>query len=177
MADGNRRYLQIYTGNGKGKTTAAVGQAIRAAGHGLKTCIVMFMKDFPYGELQTLQKLNRWITVEQFGNDRFVFQKRPPNEAEIEEARTGLKRAREVMLSGEYDMVVLDEVCVTTYFGLLTAEEVLPLLEEKPEKVELVLTGRYCPKEWIERADLVTRMDEVKHYYQQGVIARKGFES
>ncbi len=177
MTDKNPRYTQIYTGNGKGKTTAAIGLAIRAAGHGLKTCIVMFMKDFPYGELTVLRKLDAWITVEQFGDDRFVFQKRPPNEQEIGAARDGLKRAREVMDSGEYDIVVLDEICVTTYFGLLTAEEVLPLLEAKPESVELVLTGRYCPEAWIEKADLVTRMDEVKHYYQKGVTARRGFES
>jgi cob(I)alamin adenosyltransferase len=172
-----RRYIQIYTGNGKGKTTAAIGQAIRAAGHGLKSCIIMFMKDFPYGELAVLKKLEQWITVEQFGDDRFVFQKRPPNDNEIGAAQSGLKRAREAMRSGEYDIVILDEVCVTTYFGLLTPEEVLPLLEEKPASVELVLTGRYCPDEWIAKADLVTRMDEVKHYYQKGVTTRKGFES
>jgi cob(I)alamin adenosyltransferase len=168
MADRNRRYIQIYTGNGKGKTTAAIGQAIRAAGRGLRTFIIMFMKDFPYGELAVLKQLGEWITVEQFGNDRFVFQKRPPNEAEIGAAKAGLRRAREVINGGEYDVVVLDEICVTTYFGLLTALEVLPLLEEKPAGVELVLTGRYCPDEWIEKADLVTRMDEVKHYYRQG---------
>lgn len=177
MANQNRRCIQIYTGNGKGKTTAAIGQAIRAAGHGLKTCFVQFMKDFPYGELKVLKKLDRWITVERFGNDSFVFEKRPPNEAEIGEIRAGLQRAREIMNSGEYDIVVLDEVCVTTYFVLLTADDVLPLLEEKPEGVEIILTGRYCPDEWIEKADLVTRMDEVKHYYQQGVTARQGFES
>ncbi len=177
MTESNRRYIQIYTGNGKGKTTAAIGQAVRAAGSGLKTCIIMFMKDYPYGELGVLNHLDKWITVEQFGDDRFVFQKRPPNEDEIGAARAGLERAREVIASGEYDLVILDEICVTTYFGLLTADDVLPLLEEKPESVELVLTGRYCPDEWIEKADLVTRMDEVKHYYQKGVTARKGFES
>jgi len=168
MTDQNRRYIQIYTGNGKGKTTAAIGQAVRAAGRGLKSCIIMFMKDFPYGELASLKNLGKWITVEQFGDDHFVFQKRPPNDDEIGAARAGLERARVVVDSGEYDIVILDEVCVTTYFGLLTAEEVLPLLEQKP---------RYCPDEWIEKADLVTRMDEVKHYYQKGVTARKGFES
>lgn len=175
--DRDRRYIQIYTGNGKGKTTAAIGQAIRAAGRGLKTCFIQFMKDFPYGELKILKKLEPWITVERFGNDGFVFQKRSPNEKEIAEARAGLKRAQEVITSGEYDIVILDEICVTTYFGLLTAEEVLPLFKQKPSGVELVLTGRYCPEAWIEKAELVTRMDEVKHYYQQGVTARKGFES
>jgi len=177
MTARKRRFIQIYTGNRKGKTTAAIGLAVRAAGHGLKTCFLQFMKDFPYGELKALELLDRWISVERFGNDSFVFQKRPPSEHEIGAAKDGLKRASEVIHSGEYDIIVLDEVCVTTYFGLLTADEVLPLLEGKPEGVELVLTGRYCPDEWIAKADLVTRMDEVKHYYRQGVTARKGFES
>jgi cob(I)alamin adenosyltransferase len=81
------------------------------------------------------------------------------------------------MLSGDYDIVILDEVCVCTYFGLLTPEDLLPLLDDKPDDIELILTGRYCPQEWLYRADLVTEMTEVKHYYRQGVLARKGFES
>ncbi len=170
-----RRYIQIYTGNGKGKTTAAIGQAIRAAGHGLRTFIVMFMKEHRYGELQSLQHLREWITVEQYGNDNFVFSKQSPGDQDRALARQALKRAREAMLSKQYDIVILDEVCVTTYFKLL--DDVLPLLDEKPDEVELILTGRYCPQEWIEKADLVTEMQEIKHYYQKGVQARKGFES
>ncbi|MFZ5979870.1 MAG: cob(I)yrinic acid a,c-diamide adenosyltransferase [Candidatus Zixiibacteriota bacterium] len=171
-----RRYIQIYTGNGKGKTTAALGQAVRAAGHGLKTHMVMFMKDHPYGELPILAKLGEFITVERFGNDAFVFRKEPPSNDDLAAARAGLAHARKAMLSGKYDIVVLDEICVTTYFKLLTTEEVLPLLKEKPDGVELILTGRYCPESWLVLADLVTEMKEIKHYYQKGVIAREGFE-
>ena len=176
-AETKHRFVQIYTGNGKGKTTAAIGQAVRAAGSQLRTCLIMFMKDFPYGEIKSLRPLEEWITIERYGNDEFVMQKRPPSDRDIDTARQALKRAREAMLSGQYQLVILDEICVTTYFGLLTAEDVLPLLDERPDDVELILTGRYCPPEWIERADLVTEMKEIKHYYTDGVLARKGFES
>jgi len=177
MHSPEKRYVQIYTGNGKGKTTAALGQAIRAAGSRLKTLIVMFMKDFPYGEVRSLQSLSEWITVERFGNDAFVFRKEPPSQQDIDTAHAALTRAREAMLSGEFDLVILDEVCVCTYFKLLTPADVVPLLDDRPEGVELILTGRYCPQEWLDRADLITEMTEVKHYYQQGVLSRKGFES
>jgi len=171
------RRIQIYTGNGKGKTTAAIGQAIRAAGSGLRTLIIMFMKDHPYGEIESLKYLEQWITVEQYGNDQFVFQKQPPSDQDRASARKALDRAHQAMLSKEYDIVIMDEVCVCVYFKLLVVNDLLPLLDEKPDEVELILTGRYCPPEWIDRADLVTEMQEVKHYYQQGVLARKGFES
>jgi cob(I)alamin adenosyltransferase len=177
MATPERRYTQIYTGHGKGKTTAAIGQAVRAAGSRLKSLIIMFMKDFPYGEVRSLGNLGEWITVERYGNDAFVFRKEPPSEQDIATAHRALARAREAMLSGSFDIIILDEVCVCTYFQLLTADDVIRLLDEKPDRVELILTGRYCPPEWIERADLVTEMTEVKHYYRQGVLARKGFES
>lgn len=172
-----RRYIQIYTGNGKGKTTAVVGQAVRAAGHGLKTMIIAFMKEFPYGEYRAIRQLGTSIRVEPYGGDDFVYAKQPPGPSDKAVAVKALARAREVMLGGEYDIVVLDEICVAVYFGLLDAESVLPLFDEKPHSVELILTGRYCPDTWIERADLVTEMLEVKHYYRQGVTARKGFES
>lgn len=171
------RYLQIYTGNGKGKTTAAIGQAVRAAGAGLRTLIVMFMKEFPYHELKALRHLSEWITVEQYGNDEFVFRKQPPSERDIATARQALERARTAMERREYDIIILDEICVAVYFGLLQSADVLPLLENRPSEVELILTGRYCPEEWLAHADLVTEMKEVKHYYRQGVTARKGFES
>jgi cob(I)alamin adenosyltransferase len=172
-----RRFVQIYTGNGKGKTTAALGQAVRAAGSRLRTFIIMFMKDFPYSELGSLRLLEDWITIERYGGDDFVYKKQPPADEDIATARRALSRAREVMLSREYDIVILDEICVAVYFGLLSAEEVVPLLDERPTEVELILTGRYCPEEWIDRADLVTEMQEVKHYYTRGVTSRKGFES
>mgnify|MGYP001044500913 CR=1 FL=1 len=172
-----RGYVQIYTGNGKGKTTAALGQALRAAGSGLKTFIVQFMKDFQYGEVKSLQQLNDCIELERYGNDAFVFCKQPPDEKDIAAAKQALNRAREAMLSGKYDIVIVDEVCVAIYFTLLKTKEVLMLLEERPEAVELILTGRYCPSELIERADLVTEMREIKHYYRKGILARKGIES
>ncbi len=177
MTNQSRRFIQIYTGNGKGKTTAALGQAVRAAGCGLKTFIIMFMKDYPYSEINCLKLLDKWITVERYGNDDFVYKKQLPPQPELDIAQNALQKAREVMLSGKYDIIILDEICVTTYFKLLAPEDVLPLLRDKPDSVELILTGRYCPQEWLDRADLVTEMQEIKHYYKQGVPARQGFES
>jgi len=170
-------YIQVYTGNGKGKTTAALGQALRASGRGLKTFIVMMMKDFPYGEIKSLNQWNQWIRFEQYGNDRFVFRKQLPGSEDIQAAKLAIKRASEAMLSAKYDLVILDEVCVAIHFGLLETKEVLSLLKEKPVPVEVILTGRYCPVQLIAAADLVTEMQEIKHYYQIGVAARKGIES
>ena len=145
MSKKSRRFIQIYTGNGKGKTTAAVGQAVRAAGHGLKTLIIAFMKEYPYGEFRSLSRLKDYITVEPYGGDAFVYEAREPSQEDKAPAQKALARATDAMHSGEYDIVVLDEVCVAVYFHLLTADEVLPLLTDKPDSVELVLTGRYCP--------------------------------
>ena len=172
-----RGYIQIYTGNGKGKTTAALGQALRAAGSGLSTFTVMFMKDFSYGEIQMIKHLSDWIKLEQYGNDTFVLHKNQPANKDIEAAQQALRQAWEAMLGTKYDLVILDEVCVAIHYGLLETEDILSLLREKPGPVELILTGRYCPDELIARADLVTEMREIKHYYQKGVAARKGIES
>ncbi len=169
-------YIHVYTGNGKGKTTAAFGQALRAAGSGLKTFMVQFMKDFPYGEVKSIRQLSEWIALEQWGNDAFVFDKQLPGKSDLEAAKQGLQQVQEAMLSGKYDIVIMDEVCVAIYFGLLKTETVLLLLEKKPTFVELILTGRYCPTELIEKAYLVTEMHEIKHYYQKGIEARKGIE-
>lgn len=170
-------YVQVYTGNGKGKTTAALGQAIRAAGYGLKTYIVQFMKEYPYSELKGLKELKDYITIEQYGGDEFVYRKELPDKKEIDKARQGLARAKAKMLSGIFDIVILDEVCVAIYFGLFTDEEILTFIKQKPDHVEIILTGRYCPDKLIERAELVTEMKEIKHYYQDGIAARKGIES
>lgn len=172
-----RGFIQIYTGNGKGKTTAALGVAVRAAGAGLKTYIIQFMKDFPYSESNSLKQLSEWVTIEKVGKDDYVFRKEPPPKEEIEKARLALESAREKMLSGNYDLVILDEICVAIYFGLFHVEDVLQFIDSKPENVELVLTGRYCPQILIDRADLVTEMQEVKHYYQKGILSRKGIDS
>jgi len=170
-------FVQIYTGNGKGKSTAALGQAVRAAGFGLKTYIAQFMKEYPYNELNSLKQLSEWITIEQFGGDEFVYKKELPGEEELAKAKKGLQTAREKMLSGEYDIIILDEAIVAIYFKLIETKDIVEFIKIKPENVELILTGRYCPEELIELADLVTEMKEVKHYYQKGITSRKGIES
>ena len=170
-------FIQIYTGNGKGKSTAAIGQAVRAAGYGLKTYIAQFMKEYPYNELKSLEKLKNWITIEQFAGDDFVYRKELPNKIEMDKARRGLENAKSKMLSGKYDIIILDEVCVSIHFGLFNDEEILTFMKIKPDNVELILTGRYCPDKLLEAADLVTEMKVLKHYYLDGVLARKGIES
>ena len=170
-------FVQIYTGNGKGKSTAAIGQAVRAAGFGLKTYIAQFMKEYPYNELVSLKLLSDWISIEQFGGDEFVYKKELPGKEELAKARKGLDTARKKMLSGEYNLIILDEVIVAIYFKLIETGELIDFMKQKPENVELILTGRYCPDELIELADLVTEMKEVKHYHQNGIISRKGIES
>ena len=170
-------FVQIYTGNGKGKSTAAIGQAVRAAGFGLKTYIAQFMKEYPYNELNSLKHISEWITIEQFGSDEFVYKKEIPGEEELAKARKGLQSAKVKMLSGEYDIVILDEAIVAIYFKLIESRELIEFIKAKPQNVELILTGRYCPEELIELADLVTEMKEVKHYYQRGITSRRGIES
>lgn len=177
MSKLNKGFTQIYTGNGKGKTTAAIGQAVRAAGYGLKSYIVQFMKEFPYNEQNSLKHLSEWIAIEQFAGDDFVYKKEPPGKKEIDKARRGLATAKAKMLSGKYDLIILDEVCVSIYFGIFSDEEILTFMKQKPENVELILTGRYCPDNLMDKADLVTEMKEIKHYYQDGINARKGIES
>jgi len=166
--------VQLYTGDGKGKTTAALGLALRASGHGLRTYIGQFMKGQQYGELDALRD-NPYITVEQYGSPRCIHREEVTSQ-HITEAQQGLEQAREVMLSGDYDLVILDEVNVAIWFGVLTTEEVLAFLDQRPDDVEVVLTGRRAPQALIDRADLVTDMHEVKHYYQQGIGARLGIE-
>jgi cob(I)alamin adenosyltransferase len=169
-------FVQIYTGNGKGKSTAAIGQAVRAAGFGLKIYIAQFMKEFPYHELISLKNLSEWITIEQFGGDSFVYKKELPGEDELAKARKGLQSAKDKMVSGDYDLIILDEAIVAIYFKLIETNDLIELIKLKPESVELILTGRYCPDELIELADLVTEMKEIKHYYQKGITSRKGIE-
>ncbi|HOI30391.1 MAG TPA: cob(I)yrinic acid a,c-diamide adenosyltransferase [Melioribacteraceae bacterium] len=173
----DKGFVQIYTGNGKGKTTAALGLALRAAGAGMKSYIIQFMKEYPYSEVESLKNLNHSIEIEQCGGDDFVYKKELPPSDELKKAAAGLRRAKDKMISGNYDLVVLDEVCVAIYFKLFNTIEVLDFIKSKPANVELILTGRYCPQELIDAADLVTEMKEVKHYYQTGVLTRKGIES
>ncbi len=169
-------YIQVYTGNGKGKTTAALGLALRAAGYCYKTFIGQFLKGQFYGELEVIKNLSSHITVEQFGRKGFIHVTHNPDEEDIKRARQGLERCRQAMLSGKYKIIVLDEINVALYFNLLTEEEILRFIDQKPKEVELILTGRYAPQSIIDRADLVTEMKEIKHYYQNGVKARNGIE-
>ena len=167
-------YVQAYTGNGKGKTTAALGISLRAVCAGGKVFFGQFMKGQDYCELKACRYLPGF-EIEQFGGADFICGK--PSEADRINAQNGLLRMKSVLESGEYDVVVFDEINTALYFELLTAEEVLSLLDLKPEKTEVILTGRYAPEEIIKRADLVTEMREVKHYYEKGVDARTGIEN
>lgn len=167
-------YVHVYTGDGKGKTTAAIGLAVRAAGHGRSTYIGQFMKGQEYGELAALEHLPQ-VTIEQYG-DQGCIRKEEVTSKHIADAVAGLMRAGNELISGRHDIVVLDEVNVALWFGLLEEEAVLELLEARPAGVELVLTGRRAPQAILDRADLITEMLEVKHYYADGVLARKGIE-
>jgi cob(I)alamin adenosyltransferase len=169
-------YIQVYTGKGKGKTTAALGIALRAMGHGLKTYIGQFLKGQDYGELHSIQKLAPWITLEQFGRKGFIHVTKDPDQEDFDRAKSGLKKCLEAMLSGEYTVIILDEINVAIYFKLITEKEVHAFLDKKPPNIEVILTGRYAPDSLIERADLVTEMEEIKHYHHAGVQAREGIE-
>lgn len=167
-------YIQVYTGNGKGKTTAAFGLALRAAGAGLKVYIAQFVKGMKYSELDALEKLSGSITIKQYGRDCFIF--REPEKEDIQAAREGLQEVKEIMRSGEYQVIILDEANIATYYNLFSVDDLLDFIKVKPEEVELVITGRKADPRIIERADLVTEMKEIKHYYQKGVEARRGIE-
>ncbi len=165
--------VHIYTGNGKGKTTAALGLAVRMLGSDGRVIILQFMKapDL-YGEQKKIRECG--AVIESFGLPKFVHGK--PEPEDIEAAKRALERAKEVASSGEWDLVILDEICVALGFGMLDVKEVEELIRNKAKNTELVLTGRYCPEEIFELADYVTEMGEVKHPYQRGIMARKGVE-
>jgi len=167
-------YLQVYTGNGKGKTTAALGLCLRAAGAGLKVYVAQFLKQGDYSEIKALERFSDTIVIEQFGLGQFV--KGKPIQAEIDAAREGLEKARMQIVSGDYDMVVLEEASVAAAIGLFTVKDLLNIIELRPDHVELVITGRNAAPEVIDKADLVTEMKPVKHYFDQGVQARIGIE-
>lgn len=167
--------VQVYTGTAKGKSTAAFGLALRAAGSGLKVTVIQFMKTPDYGEHRSFLRLRPEIEVKTFGRKGFVHRTgmRPEDYTLAEEA---LEYARNIMKSGGVDVLILDEINVAVYYGLLKEEAVLNLLKERPSKVEVVLTGRYAGAKIIEAADLVTDMCQVKHPYERGIQARKGIE-
>ncbi|MFH1441580.1 MAG: cob(I)yrinic acid a,c-diamide adenosyltransferase [Candidatus Omnitrophota bacterium] len=165
--------IQVYTGNGKGKTTAALGLAIRAVGAGLKVFIGQFIKGRNYSELNALKKIKN-IKIEQFGRDCFI--KREPNKKDIAIARSGLERVRKIISIGIYDMVILDEINVALRLKLLKLEDVISLIKNTSQKTELVLTGRNAHPEILKIADLVSEIKDKKHYYKKGIRARRGIE-
>ena len=191
----DKGYVQVYTGNGKGKTTAALGITMRASGAGKKIAFVQFMKALGYSEQKILPTLPgvTWKTLgkpffiakkgsiseedlAQYGDSCVVFEEDNPPADYVKMISDGFAEAKEMVMSGDFDMVVLDEINCAMYFGLLSIDEVLDLIRNKPAHTELILTGRYAPDEIIEAADLVTEMREIKHYYNKGVQARKGIE-
>lgn len=167
--------VEVFTGNGRGKTSAALGTVLRALGQGFRVYIAYFMKgDYPYGEQNILAQLPN-VTFSRFGFTSFV-DRDNIKEEEKAEAGKALLTAREAMLSGDYDMVVLDEVNIAAAWQLITVDQVVDLIREKPGMVELILTGRYADARIIEMADLVTEMVKVKHPYDKGILSRKGIE-
>lgn len=167
-------YIQVYTGNGKGKTTAAIGISVRAVCSGKKVFFGQFVKGMKYSELDAVKFIPNF-TMEQFGRDCFIYNK--PTKADIAAAKEGLIKMEQILSSGQYDLVVMDEINIALFYELFTVKDVLEILDKRAPQVEVILTGRYAPKEIIEKADLVTEMKEIKHYYTQGVPARKGIES
>ena len=169
-------YIQVYTGDGKGKTTAALGLAMRAAGHGMKVEIFQFMKgNIEYGELESARILSPNVTIHQMGRETFVSRDNTDPE-DIRLARQGLETAREAILQRKADIIILDEINCAMDFGMIDVADVLEILKEKPLETELVLTGRNAPAEIAQAADLVTEMLQIRHYHNEGVEARKGIE-
>ncbi len=169
-----RGYIQVYTGNGKGKTTAALGLALRAAGAGLKIFMAQFIKQTKCSEHALLDELGDRITVKQYG--RGLIMGRKPSPDDIKAARDGYEEVKNILLSNAYDVVILDEANVAAHYGLLSVQDLLALMAAKPKGVELLITGRYADEKVMEAADLVTEMRELKHYRKQGVSARRGIE-
>jgi cob(I)alamin adenosyltransferase len=165
--------IQVYTGNGKGKTTAALGLALRAAGAGLKVYIGQFIKSGDYCEVKALRQI-RGIRTEQFGRGCFI--RKPASKADRESAKRGFARIKKIIEGKDYDVVILDEVNVALKVGLLGLKEVLTLLKNSPKDTELILTGRWAHPQVIKAADLVSEINEVKHYYRKGVRSRIGIE-
>ena len=175
-ADKNKKGLVIViTGNGKGKTTAAFGQALRAVGQGYKVFVLQFMKGRKYGEFIAAEKYLPGLTIKMSGLDSFVMRDNPAA-IDIELAQKGLDIARKALASGKYDMVILDEINVALDFKLIDIKEVIKLIKNKPAGLDLILTGRYAPEEIIKLADTVSDVQEIKHHYNAGIKDRAGIE-
>ncbi|MBS7626521.1 cob(I)yrinic acid a,c-diamide adenosyltransferase [Candidatus Bathyarchaeota archaeon] len=172
----NRRQglIHVYTGDGKGKTTAALGLALRAAGHGMKVCMIMFLKGrYLYGERNSAKHIPGF-QIEAYGQKHFI--KSKPGREDIEEAEEAFERAISKVKAGECDILILDELTHAINLGMIRLDQVMELINGKPEGLELVITGRDCPPEIIEAADYVTEFVERKHPYRRGIKSRKGIE-
>ncbi len=165
--------VQVYTGDGKGKTTAAMGQAIRALGHGQRVLVVQFLKGRPTGEIDILRGMDN-VTVQRYGSSKFVCGDPTPEDMAL--AKEGFEKAVEAVMSGGYDLVILDEINILVNYKMLEVDQVLRLIKERPEGVELILTGRNAHPQVVDAADLVSEVSAVKHYYKEGVGARPGVE-
>ncbi len=169
----SKGYIHLYTGNGKGKTTAALGLALRAVGAGKTVFIGQFVKGMHYSELESVKALKE-ITIKQYGLDCFI--KKNPTQNDIDAALKGFTEIQAIVNAKKFDIVILDEICIALYYKLIPISNVLELISNKLIETEIVLTGRHAPDELIEIADLVTEMNEIKHYYNVGIEARKGIE-
>ncbi|SMO78724.1 cob(I)alamin adenosyltransferase [Saccharicrinis carchari] len=167
-------YIQVYTGNGKGKTTAAIGLAIRALGAGKKVFFAQFVKGMEYAEHKILKALSPDITIRLYGLDCFI--EKIATVKDIEAAKSGLKEVAGIIRSGKYDLVILDEANIALFYNLFSVEELLSVIDKRADGLEIVVTGRKAPEKLKIAADLVTEMKEIKHYYQKGIEARKGME-
>jgi len=170
-------YIQVYTGNGKGKTTASLGLALRAAGRGMNVYMAQFMKKGEYGELKIVEeKLSDFITIKQFGLPEWHYSSKGVQQKETDAALEGIKAVKEAIESKKYKIIIMDEINVLLYFKIIDVKLVLDIIDNKPEDTELVLTGRYAPEEILKRADLITEMKDIKHYFDNKVSAREGIE-
>jgi len=167
-------FVQVYTGNGKGKTTAALGLALRAAGAGKMVFIAQFLKGSPSSELKSIARLAPEITLKHYGRKNFILS--TPDPRDIARARKGLEEVKNALSSGKYDLLILDEINLALHLKLISLKDLLSLMDLKPDNLEMVLTGRYAHPRVLARADLVTEMKEIKHYYTRGISARKGIE-
>ncbi|WP_455368380.1 cob(I)yrinic acid a,c-diamide adenosyltransferase [[Eubacterium] cellulosolvens] len=166
--------IHVYTGNGKGKTTAALGLALRAAGHNMRICVIMFLKGkSKYGEKNTANQINN-IEIYAYGEDDLIIGK--PTRKDFEEAEEAFNHARRVITGKKYDIVILDELTHAINLGLIQLNDVMELIEKKPLELELIITGRNAPLELLNVADYITELNEKKHPYRKGIKARKGIE-